>query len=102
MVPMPENSSVVAGGKPVRTGTRNVAPNIATTCCAPRPKVRGQLTRSPGATTKSGSACESTRVHRNVIVRLHTMTAEAASQVGERADRHHRRPRQHRGGRQGE
>ena len=25
---------MVAGGNPVNTGTRNVAPNIATTCCA--------------------------------------------------------------------
>src|SRR6478735_3954826 len=52
---MPENSSVVAGGKPVSTGTRNVAPNIATTCCAPRPTVRNQSSRSSGATTKWSS-----------------------------------------------
>ena len=50
-MPMPENSSVVAGGNPVSTGTRNVAPNIATTCWAPMPIVRGQLSRSSGATT---------------------------------------------------
>src|SRR4051812_37242571 len=50
-VPTPENKRVVAGGKPVSTGTRKVAPNIATTCCAPMPKVRGQLSRSSGATT---------------------------------------------------
>ena len=50
MVPMPENSSVVAGGKPVSTGTRKVAPNMATTCWAPIPRVRGQLRRSSGAT----------------------------------------------------
>ena len=46
-----ENSSVVAGGNPVSTGTRNVAPNIATTCWAPIPAVRSQLSRSCGATT---------------------------------------------------
>ena len=34
-VPMPEKSRVVETGKPVSTGTRNVAPNIAMTCCAP-------------------------------------------------------------------
>ena len=62
MVPTPENSSVVAGGKPVSTGTKNVAPNIATTCWAPSPMVRGQLSRSPGATTKPWSARVSTRV----------------------------------------
>src|SRR5882757_1408473 len=50
-VPTPENSSVVVGGKPVSTGTRNVAPNMATTCWAPMPMVRGQLSRSSGATT---------------------------------------------------
>src|SRR5690348_1604830 len=52
-VPIPENSSVVAGGNPDSTGTRNVAPNIATTCWAPMPMVRGQLSRSSGATTKA-------------------------------------------------
>ena len=60
---MPENSRVVAGGKPVSTGTRKVAPNIATTCCAPMPMVRGQSSRSSGATTKSASACASTCFH---------------------------------------
>lgn len=59
-MPIPENSRVVDGGKPVRTGTRNVAPNIATTCCAPMPMVRPQSSRSPGATTKSSSARDST------------------------------------------
>ncbi len=53
MVPTPENSRVVAGGKPVNTGTRKVAPNIATTCWAPMPRVRGQLSRSSGATTSA-------------------------------------------------
>ncbi|BBY49766.1 hypothetical protein MARA_32340 [Mycolicibacterium arabiense] len=56
IVPMPENSSVVAGGKPVSTGTRNVAPNMATTCWAPIPMVRGQLSRSSGATTAASRA----------------------------------------------
>ncbi len=52
-MPTPENNSVVVGGKPVSTGTRNVAPNIATTCWAPMPMVRGQLSRSSGATTRA-------------------------------------------------
>src|SRR4051812_17609047 len=55
-VPRPENNSVVAGGNPVSTGTRNVAPNIATTCWAPMPMVRGQLSRSSGATTYASDA----------------------------------------------
>src|SRR5258708_37343223 len=63
-VPTPENSSVVVGGKPVSTGTRNVAPNIATTCWAPMPMVRGQLSRSSGATTAaSGGTGVQVRFH---------------------------------------
>jgi hypothetical protein len=50
-VPIPEKKSVVVAGKPVRIGTRNVAPNIAAICCKPRPIVKGQLRRSSGATT---------------------------------------------------
>ena len=53
-VPRPEKNRVVAGGKPVRIGTRKVAPNIATTCCAPMPMVIGQARRSLGATTEPG------------------------------------------------
>ncbi len=52
-MPTPDSNSVVAGGKPVSTGTRKVAPNIATTCWAPMPMVRGQLSRSSGATTSA-------------------------------------------------
>ncbi len=54
MVPTPLKKSVVAGGRPVMSGTRKVAPNIATTCCAPSPIVRGQERRSPGRTTSPG------------------------------------------------
>lgn len=68
MVPTPENNSVVAGGKPVSTGTRNVAPNMATTCCVPRPMVRGQLRRSFGATTKSASERASTGSHDHLLL----------------------------------
>src|SRR3712207_3921525 len=51
---MPEKNKVVAGGMPVMMGTRNVAPNMATTCCIPTPMVMGQVSRSPGATTSPG------------------------------------------------
>ena len=54
-VPTPENSSVVDTGNPVSTGTRNVAPNIAMTCCMPIAIVAPQLRRSPGATTAPGA-----------------------------------------------
>jgi hypothetical protein len=50
-VPTPEKKSVVVAGKPVRIGTRNVAPNIAAICWKPSPIVKGQLRRSSGATT---------------------------------------------------
>ncbi len=51
MVPTPEKNRVVDGGNPVSTGTRKVAPNIATTCCSPMLTVRGHVRRSSGATT---------------------------------------------------
>lgn len=47
---MPEKNSVAVTGNPVIVGTRNVAPNIATTCWAPSPMVRGHVSRSPGRT----------------------------------------------------
>ena len=53
-MPRPEKNSVVAGGNPVSSGTRKVAPNIATTCWAPMPIVIGQARRSLGATTEPG------------------------------------------------
>ncbi|WP_418608495.1 hypothetical protein [Georgenia sp. SUBG003] len=56
-VPTAEKNSVVAGGNPVSSGTRKVAPNMATTCWAPMPMVAGQLSRSCGATTSPGRRC---------------------------------------------
>ena len=53
-VPTAVKNRVVDGGKPVSRGTRNVAPNIATTCWAPMPIVRGHERRSPGRTTSPG------------------------------------------------
>ena len=52
---MPVKNSVVDGSKPVSNGTRKVAPNMATTCWTPMPIVRGQVSRSPGATTSPGA-----------------------------------------------
>ncbi len=52
---MPLKSRVVETGKPVSVGTRKVAPNIATTCCAPIAMVAGQDRRSSGVTTVPGS-----------------------------------------------
>ena len=53
-MPIPLKSRVVLGGKPVMSGTRKVAPNIATTCCMPIPMVGSQASRSRGATTWPG------------------------------------------------
>ena len=47
---------VVDGSKPVRIGTRKVAPNMAMTCCAPIPAVRTQVRRSSGSTTSPGAS----------------------------------------------
>jgi hypothetical protein len=38
------------GSRPMMIGNTNVAPNIATTCCAPTPIVLGQDSRSSGLT----------------------------------------------------
>ena len=38
------------GSRPMMIGKTNVAPNIATTCCAPTPIVFGQDSRSSGLT----------------------------------------------------
>ena len=53
-VPIPVKNSVVAGENPVSSGTRKVAPNMATMCCEPIPMVRGQDRRSWGCTTSPG------------------------------------------------
>ena len=53
-VDMAVKNRVVDGSKPVRIGTRNVAPNMAMTCCAPISAVRGQVSLSSGSTTSPG------------------------------------------------
>ena len=40
-VPTPANSSVVETGRPVRTGTKIVAPNMANMCCSPKIAIFG-------------------------------------------------------------
>jgi hypothetical protein len=42
--------------KPMRIGKTKVAPNIATTCCAPSPIVLPHDKRSSGATTSPGAS----------------------------------------------
>ena len=62
-MPIPENSSVVAGGNPVSTGTRKVAPNIATTCWAPMPMVRGPVQPFVRRDDEVRVSCASTCFH---------------------------------------
>ncbi len=47
-------STASCGLSPMMSGNTNVAPNIATTCCAPRPAVRPHDSRSSGATAAPG------------------------------------------------
>ena len=53
-MPTPEKNRAVEVGNPMITGTMNVAPNMATTCCRPMPTVIGTDSRSSGATTVPG------------------------------------------------
>lgn len=53
-VDMAVKNRVVDGSKPVRIGTRNVAPNMAMTCCAPISAVRGQVSLSSGLDDLAG------------------------------------------------
>jgi hypothetical protein len=50
IVPTPLIMIARLGSRPMTSGNTKVAPNMATTCCAPMPIVRGQDNRSSGAT----------------------------------------------------
>ena len=52
---MPDIMIARLGSSPITTGKTNVAPNIATTCCAPMPTVRPHESRSSGPTTSPGA-----------------------------------------------
>ena len=54
MVAMPDISTARFGFSPMMAGNTKVAPNIATTCWAPRPAIRSPDSRSPGRTTAPG------------------------------------------------
>ena len=55
IVAMPLIMIASCGLSPMMSGKTNVAPNIATTCWAPSPTVRPQLSRSSGLTTSPGA-----------------------------------------------
>ena len=52
---IPENRIARLGSSPITTGKTKVAPNIATTCWAPRPTVLPHGSRSSGATGSPGA-----------------------------------------------
>jgi hypothetical protein len=54
IVATPDISTARFGLSPIIAGNTNVAPNIATTCWAPRPAIRSDDSRSPGRTTEPG------------------------------------------------
>src|SRR5215217_1810845 len=54
MVAIPLIMMASCGLSPITIGNTKVAPNIATTCCAPRPTIRGQDRRSSTRTTAPG------------------------------------------------
>ena len=50
LVAMPLIRIARFASRPMMSGKTNVAPNMATTCCAPMPTVSGHDSRSSGAT----------------------------------------------------
>ena len=56
IVATPDIITARFGSRPMTSGNTNVAPNIATTCWAPNPIVRGQESRSSGLTTSPGAS----------------------------------------------
>ncbi len=60
---IPENRIARLGSSPMITGKTNVAPNIATTCCAPSPTVLPHGSRSSGATGSPGAGVTSRQLN---------------------------------------
>src|SRR3954451_21962517 len=63
MVQIPENRIARLGSSPITNGNTNVAPNIATTCCAPSPAVLPHGSRSSGATGSPGAGFTSRQLN---------------------------------------
>ena len=61
---IPENMMARLGSSPMTNGNTNVAPNIATTCWAPRPAVLPHARRWCGITASPGAG--STTSHLNI------------------------------------
>src|SRR5918998_3621743 len=66
IVHRPENMMARLGSSPITTGNTNVAPNMATTCCAPRPMVLPHGSRWFGITASPGAGF--TTSHLNIDI----------------------------------
>ena len=60
---IPENRIARLGSSPITTGNTKVAPNMATTCWAPRPTVLPHGSRSSGATGSPGAGVTSRQLN---------------------------------------
>ncbi len=67
---MPENMIARLGSSPMTIGKTNVAPNMATTCWAPRPAVRPQVRRWCGATASPGSGWTTSHLNIDAMAAL--------------------------------
>ena len=72
---IPENMIARLGSSPMTSGKTKVAPNIATTCCAPRPTVLPHARRWFGATASPGAG--STTSHLNIDIDLTLLCGDA-------------------------
>ncbi|CAM5668941.1 hypothetical protein SANTM175S_05661 [Streptomyces antimycoticus] len=87
MVATPDIMIARLGSSPISTGATKLAPNMATTCCAPSPAVLGHDSRSSGLTTAPGagvrpSPCRVQRTPRPMTAPLHRYGEFAAMLVG--------------------
>src|SRR4029079_17599289 len=71
---------------PITIGKMNVAPNMATTCWAPRPTVLPQASRWCGATASPGLG--STRSHLHIDIRLHPFGFETGPSSAQTSESH--------------
>jgi hypothetical protein len=75
IVAMPVIMMASWGFRPITSGKTNVAPNMATTCWAPRPTVLPQDSRSSGATASPGGGVLPSCTSFQVIAKRHSHQA---------------------------
>ena len=83
-MPIPVKNRVVAGSNPVRRGTKKVAPNMATTCCAPMPIVIGQDIRSLGRTPSAAFFATRDEYKRSIPGRIIGISKDANGKIAYR------------------